>query len=413
VKRVVALAVIARAAHADPFVLRGDALATTASPAGLLTVSGDGDIGHGMSAEAVVWTGATGSAAADRAGGDVLVIALHANALDGRVRATVGRFVASLGALRPVHVDGARALVRLPCRFDVEAYAGIPVEPDLTASRAWDWVAGGRAARRIGDWGSLGVAYEELRQDGELATEEVGADAGASLGKHADLAGKLAYDLVNPGVAEAKLTASERRGAIRAEVYAGYVAPSHILPATSLFSVLGDVPAVRVGTTWTWRAAPRLDVAGDLAVVHADGDPIDGPAVGPRPTTVVGEPAPDVGEATAPAATLRATLRLDDLGASALGAELRHDGVGEAGWTGARATARLALPDQLAASTELELVIPDHDTGLGRAWPWGLAALSRRWGPWNAAVALEAQASPEDRRRVDALAQLGRTWSVK
>ena len=114
----------------------------------------------------------------------------------------------------------------------------------------------------------------------------------------------------------------------------------------------------------------------------------------------------------APAIVLRATLRLDDRGASALGGELRRDGAGDAGWTGARATARIALPYALAASSELELVVPDHDRGLGRVWPWALAALSRSWGPWHAAFAVEAPASPEDRRRLDALAQLGRSWGM-
>ena len=37
--------------------LRADALATTVAPAGLVTVSADGDAGPGLSAEAVVWTG--------------------------------------------------------------------------------------------------------------------------------------------------------------------------------------------------------------------------------------------------------------------------------------------------------------------------------------------------------------------
>ena len=293
-------------------------------------------------------------------------------------------------------------------RFDVEAYAGIPVLPDLATSRAWDWVTGGRVSRRIGDWGSVGVAYMQERDDGELATEEVGVDGGAALGAHDDLAGKLAYDVANPGVAEATVTASDRHGALRSEVYATYIAASHILPATSLFTVLGDVPSVRVGTTLTWRAAPRLDVTGDIAVRRSDGDAIDGPAPVAQTAAV-----DEVGEVIAPAIVLRATLRLDDRGSSALGAELRRDGAGDAGWTGARATARLALPYALAASSELELVVPDHDRGLGRVWPWALVALSRSWGPWHAAIALEAQASPEDRSRLDVLAQLGRTWGTK
>ena len=76
-------------------------------------------------------------------------------------------------------------------------------------------------------------------------------------------------------------------------------------------------------------------------------------------------------------------------------------------------TARIALPYALAASTEIELVVPDHDKGLGRVWPWGLVSVSRSWRGWHAALAVEAQASPEDRSRVDVLAQLGKAWGFK
>ncbi|HEY0253212.1 MAG TPA: hypothetical protein VGC41_16875, partial [Kofleriaceae bacterium] len=116
---------------------------------------------------------------------------------------------------------------------------------------------------------------------------------------------------------------------------------------------------------------------------------------------------------TAPEGYLRAKLRLDDRGASALSAELRRDGVGDAGWTGIRSSARIALPHALVTSAELELVLPDRDRGLGRVWPWALVALGWTGGPWNAALAVEASASPADRRRLDALVQLGRTWSVR
>jgi hypothetical protein len=115
---------------------------------------------------------------------------------------------------------------------------------------------------------------------------------------------------------------------------------------------------------------------------------------------------------TAPEIVLRAKLRLDARGVSALSAELRRDGVGDSQWTGARGTARIALPHSLTASTELELVVPDHDHGLGAVWPWALVALGWDNGTWHTALACEADASPEDRRRVDVLVQLGRQWSV-
>ena len=369
---------------AGPLQLRADALATTASPAGLLTIDADAASGPGLSAEAVVWMGS----AADEARGDVLVMVLRARTSTGWASARVGRFVASLGALRPVQIDGAAGRLRLPLGLDLEGQAGVPVVQGLTAARSWSWIAGGRLARRLGDSGSLGIAYAQQRDDGRLASEELGIDAGLALGKRDDLGAKLAYDLANPGIAEIAITASHRSKALRTEIYLAHRAASHLLPATSLFTVLGDVPAERAGAVTTWRAAPRLDVIADLGARRVDRDI-----------------APDV--------ALRARLRLDDGGESAVTGELRRDGVGDSTWTGARCAARIALPRSLAVSTELELVIPDRDRGLGRVWPWGLAALAWGDGTWQAALAVEASASPQDRRRIDVLGQLGRRWGVR
>jgi hypothetical protein len=386
---VVALALVATEAGADPLRLRADALATTTSPAGLVMLQADGDAGPNLSAEAMVWTGGGSPAGnlGDEAHAEVLVIALRARSADGRSVARLGRFVESLGALRPLQIDGAAGRLRLPHAVDVEAYAGIPVAPGLLTSRTWDWAAGARVARRIGDMGSVGLAFAEQRDDGRLAREEVGVDAGAAIGKRDDVAAKLAYDLASYGVAEATLTATHRFKPLRVELYSSYRSAAHLLPATSLFSVLGDMPAERLGTTLTWRAAPRLDVISDLGVRHAAGD-------------------------TAPALVARARLRLDERGASALSAELRRDGVGTSTWTGARGAARIALPRQLTVSSELELVIPDHATGQGAVWPWALVALAWDDGTWQAAIAGEASASPQDRHRVDVLVQLGRRWGT-
>jgi hypothetical protein len=371
-------------AGADPLQLRADALTTTAAPAGLLTLEATGDLDPRLSAEAVVWTGS----AADQGHGDVLVMVVRAHTLDGRATARVGRFVESLGALRPLQIDGAAGRVRLPYALDAEAYAGVPVVPGLATARTWDWAAGARLARRIGDSGSVGVAYAQQRDDGRLVSEELGVDAGAALGRRDDVGAKLAYDLANPGIAEIAVTASHRSGALRTELYLSHRASSHLLPATSLFSVLGDVPAERAGAVATWRAAPRLDLTADLGARRVDRD-------------------------IAPELVARARLRLDDRGASALTGELRRDGVGDDTWTGARGAARIALPRSLAVSTELELVIPDRDRGLGAVWPWGLAALGWDNGTWQAAVAIEASASPQDRHRVDVLGQLGRRWGAR
>jgi hypothetical protein len=381
-----AAAASAPPAAADPLRLRADALAGTTSPAGLLVLDTNGALRPGMSAEAVVWLAGARTPGEDTSG-DVLVVAVRGQTRSGRVAVRAGRFVSSLGAVRPTHVDGGALRLRLPRRFDVEAVAGMPVEPGLEAGRAWDWLAGARVARRLGDSGSAGIAYLQRRDAGRLALEELGADAGLALTARSDVGARAAYDLANPGLAEAALTASYRRRALRTEVYAIHRAASHLLPATSLFSVLGDVPSERAGTVLTWRAAPRLDAIAELGARRVDDD------LGPE-------------------LALRARLRLDDRGTSVLGGELRRSGVADDAWTGARATARIGLPRALSVSTELELVAPDQDRGRGAVWPWGLAALGWERAGWQAALAVEASASPEYRHRVDVLGQLGRRWGV-
>lgn len=379
-----ALVLGAAAASAEPLRLRADALATTASPAGLLVLEADGQARENLSAEAVVWMAGT----EDDSDGDVLVIAVRAQALSGRAGARLGRFVSTLGALRAAHVDGGALRVRLPYRFDVEAVGGVPVMPGLGTSRSWDWLAGGRVSRRIGDGGSVGLAYAQRRDTGRLVTEELGADAGFAITKRTDAGARAAYDLANPGLAEVMVTASHRRKALRTEAYAIHREASHLLPATSLFSVIGDVPSQRAGAVFTWRAAPRLDLIADTGARRVDDD---------YGVELVG----------------RARLRLDDRGTSLLGAEVRRSGVADDEWTGLRGMARIGLGRGLTASTELELVIPDVDRGRGRVWPWMLGALAYERGDWQAAIAAEASASPEYASRFDILGQLATRWGRK
>jgi hypothetical protein len=375
------LAIAVSPAAADPYRLRADALASTQSPAGLLVLEADAKPTARTNAEAIVWT------ANDTA--DVLVFVLRARTEDGRVNGRVGRFVATLGALRPVHVDGAAARVRLAKRIDAEAYAGMPVVSieNGMSERAWDWVVGGRVARRLGDYGSVGAAMLEQRDRGRLVTREAGFDAGLALGAHHDVGARLAYDLANPGLADAYASVIQRKKKLRGEVYVGYRAASHLLPATSLFTVLGDTPSMRSGVLVSSKVAPRLELSSDMGLRGA---------------------ADELGVML----IARARLALDDQFKSVLIGELRRDGVGDDAWTGVRGAARIALPYALTASTELELVVPDRDRMRGRVWPWLLAALAHERGSWRAAAAVEASASPEYTHRVDVLFSLTRLWSV-
>lgn len=375
-----ALAIAAGPAAAEPLRLRGDALVSTPSPVGILVLEGEGALRTGMSAEAMVWLGG----AEDGADGDALVMAVVARRKDGRAEARIGRFVTTAGALRPVHLDGVAGRVRLPHRIDAEVFGGLPVVPRFEA-QAWDWVAGGRVARQLGDWGGTGVALLERRTAGRLHTRELGVDGSGAIGR-ADLAGRVAIDLIDPTLADVAVTARRRWRTVRAELSAQHRVSSHLLPATSLFSVLGDVASDRLGAGARWRAAPRLDLLADVGARRYD-------------------------DTTAADGLVRATLRLDDRGRGAITAELRRTGAVDGGWTGARIAARVPR-GALTATLEAELVAPDEDRGRGTLWPWALAALGWACGPWDAAIAVEARSSPADRYRVDVLGQLGRRWEV-
>jgi hypothetical protein len=56
--------------------------------------------------------------------------------------------------------------------------------------------------------------------------------------------------------------------------------------------------------------------------------------------------------------------------------------------------------------------MPEHSDGSGSVWPWGLAALSRRFGTWEAAAAIEASSSSDYVSRVDGIARLSWLWGA-
>ena len=403
------------AVQADPYRLRGDALARAESPVGLLALSADGELYPWLSAEAVVWLGAAADSRSVSDGpiGDVLVIVARARDPRGRGEARLGRFVAVTGALRPLHLDGAWINLRLPWRLRLETLAGIPVDREFSAD-AYDWAAGGRVSLALGEWGSAGLAYLHRREAGALDDEEIGLDAAYAPLPWLDLAGKVAVDLIDPGVAEAHASTAIRRGPWRLELFALHRSPSRLLPATSLFSTLGDVPSQQAGLSARWRTAPRLDVDASLAVRRIDDS---------------------TGTTHGESLSLRAVLRLDDRGASALSLEARRERVPgpeslDAGWIGVRGTARVVLRPGITAAAEVELVRPDrrHDRRTpvlgsaddnvvlrdrGALWPWGLVAVRWQPGPhWQLAGAIEASASPEYRSRFDALIRASRSWEV-
>jgi hypothetical protein len=373
----------ARPASADPLALRGDAFVETrgsAAPAGLVVLQGSDAMRPWLDVEGLVWAGAKPSWT-----GDVLALMVRLREPHGYAEMRAGRFVVATGAVRPVEMDGFDAVARTPWGSTAETFAGLPVVPRF-GSRSYDWLAGGRVGQTIAHDANFGVSYIQRREDGEISGEELGADLALAPARWLDCAAFASYDVENPGIAEARASAAARWRDWRFELFASQLSPGRLLPATSLFSVLGDLPSQTAGATVRWRAAPRLDLLASGA-----GQDISG--------TLGGN------------GWVRAALKLDDRGLGSLGTEIRRVDVPGARWTGVRATSVLPLGGGFRYSSEFEIVVPDNPEGRGVAWPWGLSALSwRSRDGWEVATAVEASSSPLRRYEVDGLLRLSRSF---
>jgi hypothetical protein len=372
---------VAARAEGQTYRLRADAYATAgASPTGMVFLQAEARKPSIFDSEAAIWVGSGETSA------DVLVMAIRARDPLGRAEARLGRMMISMGAIRPLHLDGADALVRTPWGTSIEIFGGLPVT-FAAAPRDYTWTVGGRAAQRIGQKATLGFSYFHARAEGKKSFEEIGFDGAASFGRVFDGAFTTSIDLLRIGVADARISIATRFDPIRLELFAVRRSPSRLLPATSLFSALGDVPSDRAGGSIFWRAFPRLDVRGEGAFES-------------------------LGNALGGQFFLRGALRLDDQGDGLLGIELRRQGAPSSAWTGIRGTARVPLRRQLFASTEIELVWPDDPKDRGAVWPWGIIALRYTPAPyWDISGAVEANASPTNTAAVRALFRVSHTWS--
>jgi hypothetical protein len=387
-----ALAVVVVAperAMADPYRLRVDAIGYSQapqSPVGLVVLQGEDRAHPWVDTEALVW-GGNGSGN-QTAPFDVLTVLVRIHDPQNWFEVRIGRQFETAGALRPVHFDGAMGRVRAPTGTSLEAFSGLPVVPQF-AYRSGDWVSGARVAQSLGRFTSVGVSYLEQSDQGTVSFQEAGMDFAAAPLPWFDLVAHGVYDLIDPGLAEAGASLAARFGDLRPEIYATHRSPSRLLPATSLFSALGDTPAETLGGSMRWRMFPRLDLLPTLALRDTAGEAgVDG--------------------------TLRLTLRLDDRGAGALSIEGRRQGSGPDPWTGGRLALRVPMAARVSASTELELVTPDDARGRGSLWPWGLVAL--HWVPvahWEVAGAVEAASTPTSAREVNALARLSWAWGSR
>jgi hypothetical protein len=379
---VASLALAASHARAEPYRLRADAVGYTQSPqspVGLVVLQGEDQARPWVDTEALVWAGNGAN------GGDALVMLVRVHDPRNWGELRLGRQFITAGAVRPVHLDGADARARLPTGTSVEVFGGAPVAPQF-GYHPYDWASGARVGQSIGRDTTTGVSYLQRREGGRLAFEEAGWDFASSPARWFDVATRAAYDIVNPGLTEASASLAGRFGDVRPELYAMHRSPSRLLPATSLFSALGDTPSDVIGAAVPWRMFPRLDLLPMAGARIVDGD--------------VGLDA-----------TLRTTLRLDDLGAGALMLELRRQDAAPERWTGVRAAARIPITPRLRWSTELELVMPDDPRGRGTVWPWALVAMRYvPWNRWEIAGAVESASTPRNAFELNALVRLSRSW---
>jgi hypothetical protein len=377
----------ATTAAADPYRLRVDAVGITSAPqtpVGLVVLQGEDHERPWVETEALVWTGA----GKDQAG-DALVLLVKLHDARKRVEARLGRQMIATGAVRPLHLDGVDATWRLQTGTSLEAFGGVPVVPAYSPVK-WDWVTGARVAQSLAGNTTVGATYWQEQDGAQLARREAGLDFATAPARWLDLATHGSYDLIDPGVVEATASVATTLPGLRPEVYVTHRSASRLLPATSLFSALGDTPSDVAGAAARWYAAPRLDVVPTVALRRTSGG------------------AEDVGVD----ASLRVTLRLDDRGDGAIAVEGRRQDTLPNRWTGIRLVTRVPVAWRLIASTELELILPD-DTSRGALWPWMLMAL--RWTPadrWEFAGGLEAASTPTAVREVNALLRLSRSWGA-
>ncbi|MBK8014686.1 MAG: hypothetical protein IPK13_25455 [Deltaproteobacteria bacterium] len=372
-----------RSAAASPlYRLGADALVTASNDStGVVVLQGEAKSSRWLRAEALVWGGHRGEDEAD-----ALVMSLRLRAPRGWAEGRLGRFILSSGVGRPVHLDGIDGRVRAPWGTTVELFGGLPVVPRFEARRG-DWVVGGRLSQSLFDSVQLGASALHQTDASSPARSDVGLDLTIVPTEYIDVVARTTYDLLSNGLSEALVQAGVGLGPMRAELFGRHQTPARLLPATSIFSVIGDVPSRLGGLRLSWKVAPRLDVWVTLGVRERD----------------------RVGEEL----SAKTTLRLDDRGEGALSLEVVRSGMPDNEWTGVRGLARIPLFDSWIARLELELARRDDEKGRGRTWPWGIASLAWQPGPWSFGAALEAGATPAYEYAVDGLFRMSYRWSAE
>lgn len=353
-----------------------------------------------VDAEALVWGGAGSPQYGLRDNGatfEALIVSLKVRDPKGISDTRLGRFILSTGAVRAMHIDGGHLTLRAPSKTHFEAFGGVPVDGNIDGRR-YDWMAGGRVSQGLGKIGMIGGSYYNRYNSGQRSDEEVGADFSLRPAHWLDMAAKMSWEIVNPGLAEvlATISSSTEDGEFRGEVFATKRNVTRLLQQTSLFTVLGDSGNFKTGANLFWRAAPRLDFWLEGSALNA---------------------AEDWGWG----GYFRTVLRTDDEGKGSILGEIRRQDVSASQWTGIRLASDTPLYQSVHCSLglmpEFELIIPDNpEPNQGKVWPWGRLAM--RWQHekgWAVAAAAEASSNQNLRVDVRGLARVSyqHTWHGK
>jgi len=329
--------------------------------------------------DALVFVGAT----ADAGEGDVLTVSVLLREPHGLGQARLGRFIAGMGAVGPVQIDGAELTFRPFSGSHLSVFGGMPVVPQF-GPRKFDWLAGGRVGQELfDDRLGLGVSYLHRRDDGELDAEELGADASLRATSWLSFLATGSWSLIADGLAELRGSAFLHDQGWQVELFGTRRIAARLLPATSLFSVIGAAASSSGGTEVSWRAFPRLQFGGTLALEGLDDE------LGYR-------------------AALRSTLSLADSGPGQIGVEAIRRKLADEGFIGGAIRVQVPLGSVVQAHATAELVAADQPRDRGELWPW--LRMGASWTPsadWLVGGAVGLRATPEYERDVYAMLRVG------
>jgi len=383
--------VLSATASAQPHTIGAELWGQLDPNVGLIIVEGSTRKYPYVDAEALVWGGAGSPQYNLRDTGatfEALVVSLKIRDPRGIIDTRLGRFILATGSVRAFQVDGGHIILRAPSKTHFEVFGGVPVEGDIEGRR-YDWMVGGRVSQGLGNRGVLGASYYNRYNAGQRSDEEVGGDFSLRVANWLDMAAKISWELINPGIAEVlgTISAQTKNRNLRGELFATKRSPTRMLQQTSLFTILGNASTLATGANLFWRAAPRLDLWIEGAARQAQDD-------------------------WGWSGFLRGVLRTDDDGKGSILGELRRQSVSVSNWTGIRLAAVIPLFEDVHQTVglmpEVEIVIPDNpEPYQGNVWPWGRLAL--RWQHekgWSVAAAAEASSNQYQRIDVRGLARV-------